>query len=101
MQRLYDPIMRVAPTDATVLVTGESGTGKEVVAETLHALSRRAKKPFLPLNCGSVSPNLIESELFGHERGSFTGAERTHRGYFERATGAASAGDQCRRSDRW
>ncbi len=87
MQRLYDPIMRVAPTDATVLLTGESGTGKEVVAETLHALSRRAKKPFLPLNCGSVSPTLIESELFGHERGSFTGADRTHRGYFERATG--------------
>jgi DNA-binding NtrC family response regulator len=57
------------------------------VAETLHALSRRRKGPFLPLNCGAISPNLIESELFGHERGSFTGAERTHKGYFERAAG--------------
>ena len=70
-----------------MLVTGESGTGKELVAETVHALSRRRKAPFLPLNCGAISPNLIESELFGHERGSFTGADRTHRGYFERAAG--------------
>ena len=85
MQKVYDLISRVAPTDATVLVTGESGTGKELVAESVHALSRRRKGPFLPVNCGAISPNLIESELFGHERGSFTGAERTHRGYFERA----------------
>lgn len=87
MQKVYDAIGRVAPTDATVLLTGESGTGKEMVAETLHALSRRRNAPFLPLNCGAISPNLIESELFGHERGSFTGADRTHRGYFERAAG--------------
>jgi two-component system response regulator AtoC len=87
MQKVYDLIARVAPTDATVLLIGESGTGKELVAETLHALSRRRKGPFLPLNCGAISPNLIESELFGHERGSFTGAERTHKGYFERAAG--------------
>jgi len=87
MQRLYDLISRVAPTDATVLLIGESGTGKEVVAQTVHALSRRSKEPFLPLNCGAVSQNLIESELFGHERGSFTGADRLHRGYFERAAG--------------
>jgi len=87
MQRVYDLIARVAPTDATVLVTGESGTGKEMVAETLHQLSRRRKGPFLPLNCGAVSPSLIESELFGHERGSFTGANRTHKGVFERASG--------------
>lgn len=86
MQNLYDLIGRVAPTDATVLLTGESGTGKDVVAQTLHELSRRSKEPFLPLNCGAVSPTLIESELFGHERGSFTGADRTHKGYFERAT---------------
>jgi two-component system response regulator AtoC len=87
MQKVYDLISRVAPTDASVFVTGESGTGKELVAESVHALSRRRKAPFLPVNCGAISPNLIESELFGHERGSFTGADRTHRGHFERAAG--------------
>ena len=87
MQKVYDLISRVAPTDATVLVTGESGTGKELVAESVHALSRRRKAPFLPVNCGAISPHLIESELFGHERGSFTGADRIHRGHFERAAG--------------
>ncbi len=87
MQKVYDLIGRVAPTDATVLLTGESGTGKELVAETLHALSRRRKACFLPVNCGAISPNLIESELFGHERGSFTGADRLHKGCFERASG--------------
>jgi len=85
MQKLYDLIGRVAPTEASVLVVGESGTGKELVAETIHSLSRRRKGPFLPVNCGAIASNLIETELFGHERGSFTGAERTHRGYFERA----------------
>lgn len=87
MQRVYDLLARVAPTDATVLLTGESGTGKDLVAQTLHELSPRRAEPFLPLNCGAVSPTLIESELFGHERGSFTGADRLHKGYFERATG--------------
>jgi len=87
MQRVYDLVGRVAPTDATVFLTGESGTGKEVVAQTLHELSRRRQQPFFPLNCGAVSPTLIESELFGHERGSFTGAERLHKGFFERADG--------------
>jgi len=85
MERVYDLIERVAPTAATVLVIGESGTGKEVVAETIHRLSRRGDGPFVPLNCGAVSPQLIESELFGHEKGSFTGADRRHRGVFERA----------------
>jgi two-component system, NtrC family, response regulator HydG len=85
MQRVYDLVARVATTDATVMLTGETGTGKELVAETVHSLSRRHKEPFLPINCGAVSPNLIESELFGHERGSFTGADRMHKGYFERA----------------
>jgi len=85
MQAVYDLIGRVAPTDATILITGETGTGKEVVAQTVHALSRRSKQPFVPVDCGAVSANLIESELFGHERGSFTGAERLHKGYFERA----------------
>jgi two-component system, NtrC family, response regulator HydG len=87
MQEVYNLIARVAPTNATVLVVGESGTGKELVAETLHALSRRADKPLFAVNCGAVSPNLIESELFGHEKGSFTGADRRHIGYFERAAG--------------
>jgi DNA-binding NtrC family response regulator len=85
MQRVYDLLTKVAPTEATILITGETGTGKELVAQTLHQLSRRSREPFLPLNCGAVSPNLIESELFGHERGSFTGADRVHKGYFERA----------------
>ncbi len=85
MQKVYDLIARVAKTEATIVITGETGTGKELVAQTVHEQSRRHKEPFLPINCGAVSPNLIESELFGHERGSFTGADRVHRGYFERA----------------
>jgi DNA-binding NtrC family response regulator len=87
MQKLYDQLGRVAPTSATVMLVGESGTGKELAAQTIHDLSRRKKSPFLPLNCGAVSPQLIESELFGHEKGSFTGADRQHKGYFERAHG--------------
>ena len=87
MQAVYDLIAKVAPTDATVLLTGESGTGKEVVAQTIHDLSRRRRGPFLPLNCGAMPAGLIESELFGHERGSFTGATQLRRGYFERASG--------------
>jgi two-component system response regulator AtoC len=87
MQALYDMLNRVAPTDASVFLIGESGTGKDLAAQTLHHLSRRSKGAFLPLNCGAISPTLIESELFGHERGSFTGAARRHKGYFERAHG--------------
>ncbi|HEX7811370.1 MAG TPA: sigma-54 dependent transcriptional regulator [Burkholderiales bacterium] len=87
IQKVYDQIERVAPTVATVLITGESGTGKELVAQTLHDLSRRRKNPFIPINCGAISPQLIESEVFGHEKGSFTGAVREHKGYFERANG--------------
>jgi DNA-binding NtrC family response regulator len=68
-----------------VLITGETGTGKELVAETVHKLSRRASAPYLVVNCAAISPTLIDSELFGHERGSFTGADRVHHGYFERA----------------
>src|SRR4029453_8517477 len=81
----YDLIGRVARTDAGVLITGETGTGKEVVAQTIHSLSRRSKEAFVPVDCGAISGSLIESELFGHERGSFTGAERLHKGHFERA----------------
>jgi len=87
MQDVYDRIARVAPTEATVLLMGESGTGKEIVARTIHDLSRRRKQPFLAINCGAISPNLIENEMFGHERGSYTGADRLHKGYFEQADG--------------
>ncbi|MDT4836108.1 Regulatory protein AtoC [compost metagenome] len=87
MKRVYEQISRVAGTGVTVFITGESGTGKEVVAQTIHELSRRRKMPFLVVNCGAISPNLIESEIFGHEKGSFTGAERQHQGFFERAAG--------------
>jgi two-component system, NtrC family, response regulator HydG len=87
MQAVYDLIGRVAGTDASILISGETGTGKELVAEAIHGLSRRARGPFLPVNCGALAANLIESELFGHERGSFTGADRMHKGYFERAHG--------------
>jgi DNA-binding NtrC family response regulator len=87
MHELYDQLLKVARTDATVFLLGETGTGKERVAETLHQLSARSEGPFLPLNCGSISGSLIESELFGHERGSFTGAVARHQGVFERASG--------------
>jgi two-component system, NtrC family, response regulator AtoC len=87
MQDVYDKVARVAPTEATVLLMGESGTGKEIVARTIHDLSRRRKQPFLAINCGAISPNLIENEMFGHERGSYTGADRLHKGYFEQANG--------------
>jgi two-component system response regulator AtoC len=85
MQEIYEQIARVSPTNATVLVVGDSGTGKELVARTVHSLSRRRHGPFVALNCGAMSPALIESELFGHERGSFTGADRRHKGVFEQA----------------
>ncbi len=87
MQELYDLIAKAAPTRATVLLIGESGSGKEVVAHTIHDLSRRKKGAFLAVNCGAVAPTLIESQLFGHEKGSFTGAVRQHIGFFERADG--------------
>lgn len=87
MQKLYNHISRVAPTEASVLLLGESGTGKELAAQTIHELSLRSKHPFLPVNCAAISPQLVESEIFGHEKGSFTGADKQHRGYFERANG--------------
>jgi two-component system response regulator AtoC len=85
MQEVYDLITRVAVTEASVLVTGESGTGKELVAQAIHSHSKRSKKPYFAVNCGAISPNLIDSELFGHEQGSFTGAHHMHKGHFERA----------------
>ncbi len=87
MQQVFELVRKVAPTQATVMVLGESGTGKELVAGAIHRLSKRRSQPFVAVNCGAISPQLIESELFGHERGSFTGADRQHRGYFERASG--------------
>jgi two-component system, NtrC family, response regulator AtoC len=84
MKEVYAHISRVAPTSATVLIVGESGTGKDLVAQALHEFSGRRQGPFVALNCSAMSPTLIESELFGHERGSFTGADRQHHGVFER-----------------
>ncbi|MEO8858797.1 MAG: sigma-54 dependent transcriptional regulator, partial [Burkholderiaceae bacterium] len=87
MRRIHEQIVRVSGTAVTVFITGESGTGKELVARTVHDLSRRRGRAFLAVNCGAISPSLIESEIFGHEKGSFTGAERQHQGFFERASG--------------
>ena len=87
MQKVRDLIGRVAPTDSTVLICGESGCGKELVAESIHAMSPRAQKPFVAINCAAIPATLIEAELFGHERGSFTGAMRTREGVFERTSG--------------
>jgi len=88
MQRLYHDIERVAPTKANVLITGPSGTGKELVSRAIHRLSTRAEMPFVKVNCAAIPRELIESELFGHERGAFTGAEQKKRGLFEQAHGA-------------
>jgi two-component system response regulator AtoC len=87
MQEIFQIVSRVAKSDAPVRIMGESGTGKEVAAQTIHQLSRRRNKPFVAINCGAISPSLIESELFGHERGSFTGADKRRQGYFEMADG--------------
>ncbi len=87
MQRLFEEIEMVANTDANVFIVGESGSGKEVVANTIHYLSRRRNKPFIAFNCGAISPTLIESEIFGHEKGAFTNAIKRREGYFELAKG--------------
>ena len=87
MQRVIELIRKVAPTDSTVLLLGESGTGKEVLANTLHRLSRRRDMPFIAINCAALPEALLESEMFGHVKGAFTGADRDKRGLFEEADG--------------
>ena len=87
MRRIFDTIRRVARTDVTVLISGESGTGKELVARAIHTKSPRRHRPFVAINCGAIPENLVESELFGHERGSFTGAHTQRKGRLEMADG--------------
>jgi transcriptional regulator with GAF, ATPase, and Fis domain len=87
LQEVFRILAKVAPSDSTILVTGESGTGKELLVRALHRNSRRADKPFVPINCGAIPRELLESELFGHEKGAFTHAIRTKIGRFEMAQG--------------
>lgn len=87
MRTVVDRLKQIAPTNATVLITGESGTGKELVAKAVHNNSPRRNKPFVPLNCAALSENVLESELFGHIKGAFTGADRERKGFIEHAHG--------------
>jgi DNA-binding NtrC family response regulator len=87
MQPIVQFVEQFAPTDARVLITGETGTGKEVVARAIYLRSKRADMPFIPVNCGALSNTLVESQLFGHKKGAFTGADRDHKGFFEVANG--------------
>ena len=87
LAEVFKVLGKVAPTDSTVLVTGESGTGKELLVRALHANSQRAEKPFVPINCGAIPKDLLESELFGHEKGAFTHAIRSRPGRFEMGDG--------------
>ncbi|PLX87145.1 MAG: sigma-54-dependent Fis family transcriptional regulator, partial [Desulfuromonas sp.] len=87
MREVFRKIRLYAGSDAAVIITGETGAGKELVAKALHEESARARAPYAALNCTAISEQLLESELFGHERGAFTGAVRDHRGYFEQADG--------------
>src|SRR4029077_19231920 len=87
MRQVIERLKSYAPTNATVLIQGETGTGKELVAKALHTNSPRRNKPFVAMNCAALNENLLDDELFGHEPGAFTGAERTRRGGLEHATG--------------
>ena len=87
LRAVMDQVEHVASTDVPVLIIGETGSGKEVLARALHERSQRAKAPIVRVNCGAIPPGLVDSELFGHERGSFTGAIATRHGWFERANG--------------
>jgi transcriptional regulator with GAF, ATPase, and Fis domain len=95
LRPVMEQIELVARSDAPVLVLGETGSGKEVVARAIHTRSRRGSKPFLRVNCGALPPELVDSELFGHEKGSFTGAVNIHKGWFERADGGTLFLDEC------
>jgi two-component system response regulator HydG len=86
-ERLRDLVLTLAASDVTVLITGDSGTGKEVLARNLHRFSRRSRQSFVSVNCAALAPGILESELFGHDRGAFTGAVRSHAGLFEQANG--------------
>jgi DNA-binding NtrC family response regulator len=94
MQEIYELITRIAPTNATVLIYGESGTGKELIADSIHYNSRRRHRPLVKLNCAALAEGVLESELFGHERGAFTGAVRRHKGRFEQADGGTLVLDE-------
>src|SRR4051795_4559156 len=87
MQAVRRLIDTIAPTDATVMILGETGTGKELIARNMHDKSRRAERAFIPVNCGALPENLVESELFGHRKGAFTGADTNRKGLFEVANG--------------
>src|ERR1700752_3117048 len=87
MVEIYDRVRQVAPTRATVLIEGETGTGKELIAQSLHMLSTRKSARFVAVHCAALSPQLLESELFGHEKGAFTGAVERRIGRFEQANG--------------
>jgi DNA-binding NtrC family response regulator len=89
MQDVFDLIPEVAQSDSTVLIQGETGTGKELVAKAIHAKSRRARLPFIAINCGAIPDTLLESELFGYQKGAFTGAERPRKGFFEVVSGGS------------
>ncbi|MBI5022178.1 MAG: sigma-54-dependent Fis family transcriptional regulator [Ignavibacteriales bacterium] len=88
MKEILSVVKQVAPTDITVLITGESGVGKEVIAKLIHEMSKRSSKPMISVNAGAIPEGIIESELFGHERGAFTGASDSRKGYFELADGS-------------
>src|SRR5947209_11602551 len=87
LRRVLSQVTKVAPTDSTVLILGETGTGKELIARAIHKRSNRSDRAFIRVNCAAISPSLIASELFGHEKGSFTGALQRHLGRFESADG--------------
>jgi len=100
MQPVLQFIERIGPTDGRVLITGETGTGKEVVARAIYQRSKRAEMPFVPVNCGALTPHLAESLLFGHRKGAFTGADRDHKGFFEVANGGTVFLDELGELDR-